>query len=117
MVQYKLRNVSPITFSFPKREMMEPGHARAKANWLRLFSRVRLQLQEVGCVYLLCVSDVEQQRNAHETSLKFNFNLGFVASAPACPATAPFLHPLDCSIVFPVCWFLLCVLLDCLVFI
>ncbi|XP_008405384.1 protein unc-13 homolog A isoform X6 [Poecilia reticulata] len=32
--------------SFPKREMMEPGPARAKANWLRLFSRVRLQLQE-----------------------------------------------------------------------
>lgn len=27
--------------------MMEPGPARAKANWLRLFSRVRLQLQEV----------------------------------------------------------------------
>uniref|UniRef100_A0A669DYS0 Unc-13 homolog A (C. elegans) n=1 Tax=Oreochromis niloticus TaxID=8128 RepID=A0A669DYS0_ORENI len=34
-------------FSFPKREIMEPGPARAKANWLRLFSRVRLQLQEV----------------------------------------------------------------------
>ncbi|MEQ2197775.1 hypothetical protein XENOCAPTIV_003057, partial [Xenoophorus captivus] len=33
--------------SFPKRENMEPGPARAKANWLRLFSRVRLQLQEV----------------------------------------------------------------------
>uniref|UniRef100_A0AAQ6A4I5 Unc-13 homolog A (C. elegans) n=1 Tax=Amphiprion ocellaris TaxID=80972 RepID=A0AAQ6A4I5_AMPOC len=32
---------------FPKREIMEPGPARAKANWLRLFSRVRLQLQEV----------------------------------------------------------------------
>uniref|UniRef100_A0A8C6VYJ5 Unc-13 homolog A (C. elegans) n=1 Tax=Nothobranchius furzeri TaxID=105023 RepID=A0A8C6VYJ5_NOTFU len=32
---------------FPRREIMEPGHARAKANWLRLFSRVRLQLQEV----------------------------------------------------------------------
>ncbi|MED6286009.1 Protein unc-13 A [Characodon lateralis] len=32
--------------SFPKREIMEPGPARAKANWLRLFSRVRLQLQE-----------------------------------------------------------------------
>ncbi|XP_055020771.1 protein unc-13 homolog A [Boleophthalmus pectinirostris] len=32
--------------SFPRREMMEPGHARAKANWLRLYSRVRLQLQE-----------------------------------------------------------------------
>ncbi|XP_041862373.1 protein unc-13 homolog A isoform X1 [Melanotaenia boesemani] len=31
---------------FPKREIMEPGPARAKANWLRLFSRVRLQLQE-----------------------------------------------------------------------
>uniref|UniRef100_A0A3B3WK80 Unc-13 homolog A (C. elegans) n=1 Tax=Poecilia mexicana TaxID=48701 RepID=A0A3B3WK80_9TELE len=28
-------------------EIMEPGPARAKANWLRLFSRVRLQLQEV----------------------------------------------------------------------
>ncbi|XP_078801871.1 protein unc-13 homolog A isoform X2 [Oryzias latipes] len=36
----------PPVSSFPKREMMEPGHARAKANWLRLFSRVRLQLQE-----------------------------------------------------------------------
>uniref|UniRef100_A0A7N6ADK5 Unc-13 homolog A (C. elegans) n=1 Tax=Anabas testudineus TaxID=64144 RepID=A0A7N6ADK5_ANATE len=35
------------SFSFPKREIMEPGPARAKANWLRLFSRVRLQLQEV----------------------------------------------------------------------
>ncbi|XP_067370664.1 protein unc-13 homolog A isoform X9 [Channa argus] len=35
----------PVT-SFPKREIMEPGPARAKANWLRLFSRVRLQLQE-----------------------------------------------------------------------
>nr|XP_020479896.1 protein unc-13 homolog A isoform X10 [Monopterus albus] len=32
--------------SFLKREPMEPGHARAKANWFRLFSRVRLQLQE-----------------------------------------------------------------------
>uniref|UniRef100_A0A665WT83 Unc-13 homolog A (C. elegans) n=1 Tax=Echeneis naucrates TaxID=173247 RepID=A0A665WT83_ECHNA len=43
---------------FPKREIMEPGPARAKANWLRLFSRVRLQLQEVQpvcpCVFL-CV--------------------------------------------------------------
>ncbi|XP_028259355.1 protein unc-13 homolog A [Parambassis ranga] len=29
-----------------EREIMEPGPARAKANWLRLFSRVRLQLQE-----------------------------------------------------------------------
>uniref|UniRef100_A0A8C9YUT3 Unc-13 homolog A (C. elegans) n=1 Tax=Sander lucioperca TaxID=283035 RepID=A0A8C9YUT3_SANLU len=43
---------------FPKREIMEPGPARAKANWLRLFSRVRLQLQEVQhvcvcvCVFL-----------------------------------------------------------------
>ncbi|KAM4548596.1 protein unc-13 homolog A [Odontesthes bonariensis] len=36
----------PPVASFPKREMMEPGPARAKANWLRLFSRVRLQLQE-----------------------------------------------------------------------
>uniref|UniRef100_A0A667XG91 C2 domain-containing protein n=1 Tax=Myripristis murdjan TaxID=586833 RepID=A0A667XG91_9TELE len=35
------------SISFPKREIMEPGPARAKANWLRLFSRVRLQLQEV----------------------------------------------------------------------
>uniref|UniRef100_A0A7N8XFC6 Unc-13 homolog A (C. elegans) n=1 Tax=Mastacembelus armatus TaxID=205130 RepID=A0A7N8XFC6_9TELE len=35
---------------FPKREIMEPGPARAKANWLRLFSRVRLQLQEVQAV-------------------------------------------------------------------
>ena len=36
---------------------MEPGPARAKANWLRLFSRVRLQLQEVQpmCV-CMCVS-------------------------------------------------------------
>lgn len=33
---------------------MEPGPARAKANWLRLFSRVRLQLQEVQPV-CLCV--------------------------------------------------------------
>lgn len=45
-------------YSFPKREIMEPGPARAKANWLRLFSRVRLQLQEVqpvcGCV-CVCV--------------------------------------------------------------
>lgn len=31
---------------------MEPGLARAKANWLRLFSRVRLQLQEVQ---LMCI--------------------------------------------------------------
>lgn len=30
---------------------MEPGPARAKANWLRLFSRVRLQLQEVLLLY------------------------------------------------------------------
>ncbi|XP_075895592.1 protein unc-13 homolog A isoform X5 [Nelusetta ayraudi] len=36
----------PPVSSFPKREIMEPGPARAKANWLRLFSRVRLQLQE-----------------------------------------------------------------------
>ncbi|CAK6955269.1 protein unc-13 homolog A [Scomber scombrus] len=36
----------PPVPSFPKREIMEPGLARAKANWLRLFSRVRLQLQE-----------------------------------------------------------------------
>ncbi|XP_030288438.1 protein unc-13 homolog A isoform X9 [Sparus aurata] len=36
----------PPVPSFPKREIMEPGPARAKANWLRLFSRVRLQLQE-----------------------------------------------------------------------
>ncbi|XP_056894289.1 protein unc-13 homolog A isoform X3 [Takifugu flavidus] len=36
----------PPVPSFLKREMMEPGPARAKANWLRLFSRVRLQLQE-----------------------------------------------------------------------
>ncbi|KAF7203164.1 protein unc-13 homolog A isoform X6 [Nothobranchius furzeri] len=36
----------PLVPSFPRREIMEPGHARAKANWLRLFSRVRLQLQE-----------------------------------------------------------------------
>uniref|UniRef100_A0A8C3A1V7 Unc-13 homolog A (C. elegans) n=1 Tax=Cyclopterus lumpus TaxID=8103 RepID=A0A8C3A1V7_CYCLU len=41
---------------FPRREIMEPGPARAKANWLRLFSRVRLQLQEVqaACV-CVCV--------------------------------------------------------------
>ncbi|CAL8308760.1 unnamed protein product [Lota lota] len=32
------------------REKMEPGTARAKANWLRLCSRVRLQLQEVMSV-------------------------------------------------------------------
>nr|XP_040040252.1 protein unc-13 homolog A isoform X2 [Gasterosteus aculeatus aculeatus] len=32
--------------SFPKREVLPPGYARAKSNWLRLFSRVRLQLQE-----------------------------------------------------------------------
>uniref|UniRef100_A0A8C6PYI9 Unc-13 homolog A n=1 Tax=Nothobranchius furzeri TaxID=105023 RepID=A0A8C6PYI9_NOTFU len=38
---------------FPRREIMEPGHARAKANWLRLFSRVRLQLQEVRYLPLL----------------------------------------------------------------
>ncbi|XP_058493559.1 protein unc-13 homolog A isoform X2 [Solea solea] len=36
----------PFVPSFPRREIMEPGPARAKANWLRLFSRVRLQLQE-----------------------------------------------------------------------
>ncbi|XP_010764278.1 protein unc-13 homolog A-like [Notothenia coriiceps] len=36
----------PPVPSFPRREIMEPGLARAKANWLRLFSRVRLQLQE-----------------------------------------------------------------------
>lgn len=40
------------SFSFPKREIMEPGPARAKANWLRLFSRVRLQLQEVQTAVL-----------------------------------------------------------------
>uniref|UniRef100_A0AAQ4P0P0 Unc-13 homolog A (C. elegans) n=1 Tax=Gasterosteus aculeatus aculeatus TaxID=481459 RepID=A0AAQ4P0P0_GASAC len=28
-------------------EVLPPGYARAKSNWLRLFSRVRLQLQEV----------------------------------------------------------------------
>ncbi|XP_028299724.1 protein unc-13 homolog A isoform X2 [Gouania willdenowi] len=36
----------PPVPSFPKREILEPGHARAKANWFRLYSRVRLQLQE-----------------------------------------------------------------------
>ncbi|XP_047199004.1 protein unc-13 homolog A [Hippoglossus stenolepis] len=36
----------PPVPSFPRREILEPGPARAKANWLRLFSRVRLQLQE-----------------------------------------------------------------------
>ncbi|KAF6723792.1 unc-13-like protein A [Oryzias melastigma] len=40
------RTEEPPVSSFPKRELMEPGPARAKANWLRLFSRVRLQLQE-----------------------------------------------------------------------
>ncbi|XP_029285080.1 protein unc-13 homolog A isoform X9 [Cottoperca gobio] len=40
------RTEEPSVPSFPKREPMEPGPARAKANWLRLFSRVRLQLQE-----------------------------------------------------------------------
>ncbi|XP_031719926.1 protein unc-13 homolog A isoform X2 [Anarrhichthys ocellatus] len=40
------RAEEPPVSSFPKREIMQPGHARAKANWLRLFSRVRLQLQE-----------------------------------------------------------------------
>uniref|UniRef100_A0A8D3CAN3 Unc-13 homolog A (C. elegans) n=1 Tax=Scophthalmus maximus TaxID=52904 RepID=A0A8D3CAN3_SCOMX len=39
--------------SFPRRELMEPGPARAKANWLRLFSRVRLQLQEVQPVCVM----------------------------------------------------------------
>lgn len=34
---------------------MEPGPARAKANWLRLFSRVRLQLQEVQPCVWMCV--------------------------------------------------------------
>ncbi|KAM8874937.1 protein unc-13 homolog A isoform 2-T2 [Spinachia spinachia] len=38
--------VSSHSSSFPKREVLPPGYARAKANWLRLFSRVRLQLQE-----------------------------------------------------------------------
>ncbi|XP_034560598.1 LOW QUALITY PROTEIN: protein unc-13 homolog A [Notolabrus celidotus] len=38
--------IEPIVPSFPKREIMEPGPARAKSNWLRLYSRVRLQLQE-----------------------------------------------------------------------
>uniref|UniRef100_A0A8D3AIM6 Unc-13 homolog A (C. elegans) n=1 Tax=Scophthalmus maximus TaxID=52904 RepID=A0A8D3AIM6_SCOMX len=38
---------------FPRRELMEPGPARAKANWLRLFSRVRLQLQEVQPVCVM----------------------------------------------------------------
>uniref|UniRef100_A0A3B5LXR4 Uncharacterized protein n=1 Tax=Xiphophorus couchianus TaxID=32473 RepID=A0A3B5LXR4_9TELE len=33
-------------------EIMEPGPARAKANWLRLFSRVRLQLQEVQTAHV-----------------------------------------------------------------
>uniref|UniRef100_H3DRB2 Unc-13 homolog A (C. elegans) n=1 Tax=Tetraodon nigroviridis TaxID=99883 RepID=H3DRB2_TETNG len=49
----------PPLENFPKREMMEPGPARAKANWLRLFSRVRLQLQEVlpsVCLVLLLPS-------------------------------------------------------------
>uniref|UniRef100_A0A8C6PVZ2 Unc-13 homolog A n=1 Tax=Nothobranchius furzeri TaxID=105023 RepID=A0A8C6PVZ2_NOTFU len=46
----------PLVPSFPRREIMEPGHARAKANWLRLFSRVRLQLQEVRYLPLLGVS-------------------------------------------------------------
>uniref|UniRef100_A0AAQ5XTT8 Unc-13 homolog A (C. elegans) n=1 Tax=Amphiprion ocellaris TaxID=80972 RepID=A0AAQ5XTT8_AMPOC len=55
--------------SFPKREIMEPGPARAKANWLRLFSRVRLQLQEVPheheCVSLrLCVCFVSRMGGA-----------------------------------------------------
>ncbi|XP_062419678.1 protein unc-13 homolog A [Pungitius pungitius] len=36
----------PPVSSFPKREVLPPGYARAKSNWLRLFSRVRLQLQE-----------------------------------------------------------------------
>uniref|UniRef100_A0AAV2KXT5 Protein unc-13 homolog A n=1 Tax=Knipowitschia caucasica TaxID=637954 RepID=A0AAV2KXT5_KNICA len=36
----------PPVKMFPRREMMEPGHARAKSNWLRLYGRVRLQLQE-----------------------------------------------------------------------
>uniref|UniRef100_UPI003AABB3FF protein unc-13 homolog A n=1 Tax=Centroberyx gerrardi TaxID=166262 RepID=UPI003AABB3FF len=45
------------------REIMEPGPARAKANWLRLFSRVRLQLQEargesVGIASLLLSAGV-----------------------------------------------------------
>uniref|UniRef100_A0AAX7VTZ6 Unc-13 homolog A (C. elegans) n=1 Tax=Astatotilapia calliptera TaxID=8154 RepID=A0AAX7VTZ6_ASTCA len=45
-LDYDHRAMSVRQF-FPKREIMEPGPARAKANWLRLFSRVRLQLQEV----------------------------------------------------------------------
>lgn len=48
VVFFFLNHFFNFDFSFPKREMMEPGHARAKANWLRLFSRVRLQLQEVA---------------------------------------------------------------------
>ncbi|XP_024909999.1 protein unc-13 homolog A isoform X4 [Cynoglossus semilaevis] len=40
------KTVEPPPPCFPKREVMEPGPARAKANWLRLFSKVRLQLQE-----------------------------------------------------------------------
>ncbi|XP_071388326.1 protein unc-13 homolog A [Centroberyx affinis] len=53
----------PPVPSFPKREIMEPGPARAKANWLRLFSRVRLQLQEargesVGIASLLLSAGV-----------------------------------------------------------
>ncbi|XP_056270475.1 protein unc-13 homolog A [Pseudoliparis swirei] len=40
------RAEEPPVASFPRRQVMEPGPARAKANWLRLFSRVRIQLQE-----------------------------------------------------------------------
>uniref|UniRef100_A0A8D3DGJ6 Unc-13 homolog A (C. elegans) n=1 Tax=Scophthalmus maximus TaxID=52904 RepID=A0A8D3DGJ6_SCOMX len=46
-------NTYVAIFFFPRRELMEPGPARAKANWLRLFSRVRLQLQEVQPVCVM----------------------------------------------------------------
>ncbi|XP_059922282.1 protein unc-13 homolog A [Gadus macrocephalus] len=54
---------TPPATSFPKRMEMEPGTARAKANWLRLCSRVRLQLKEargesVGMASLLLSAGV-----------------------------------------------------------
>ncbi|CAL8396062.1 unnamed protein product [Boreogadus saida] len=54
---------TPPATSFPKRMEMEPGTARAKANWLRLCSRVRLQLKEargesVGIASLLLSAGV-----------------------------------------------------------
>ncbi|XP_053286682.1 protein unc-13 homolog A [Pleuronectes platessa] len=49
----------PPVPSFPRREIMEPGTARAKANWLRLCSKVRLQLQELFAILVaICMLSI-----------------------------------------------------------